>query len=82
MGKTRKKKVRKKLAGGGGGEERKKEGRESKLLRAVPLSPVSSRFIFLFALSQFSGPDYLGAWNRLDCEQSLIFLCKVTTRKT
>ena len=29
------------------------------------LSPVSSRFIFVFALSQFSGPDYLGAWNRL-----------------
>ena len=26
---------------------------------------VSSRFIFVFALSQFSGPDYLGAWNRL-----------------
>ena len=24
-----------------------------------------SRFIFVFALSQFSGPDYLGAWNRL-----------------
>jgi len=22
-------------------------------------------FIFVFALSQFSGPDYLGAWNRL-----------------
>ena len=29
------------------------------------LSPVSSRFFFLFALSQFCGPDYLGAWNRL-----------------
>ena len=28
-------------------------------------SPVSSRFIFAFALSQFSGPNYLGAWNRL-----------------
>ena len=26
---------------------------------------VSSRFIFVFALSQFSRPDYLGAWNRL-----------------
>ena len=25
----------------------------------------SSRFIFVFALSQFSGPDYLGAWNRV-----------------
>ena len=31
------------------------------------LSPVSSRFIFVFALSssQFRGPDYLGTWNRL-----------------
>ena len=28
-------------------------------------SPVSSRFIFMFALSQFSGPNDLGAWNRL-----------------
>ena len=28
-------------------------------------SPVFSRFIFVFALSQFSGPNYLGAWNRL-----------------
>ena len=28
-------------------------------------SPVFSRFIFVFALSQFSGPSYLGAWNRL-----------------
>ena len=28
-------------------------------------SPVSSRFIFVFALSQFIGPNYLGAWNRL-----------------
>lgn len=25
----------------------------------------SFRFIFLFLLSQFRGPDYLGAWNRL-----------------
>ena len=31
----------------------------------VFLSPVSSRFIFVFALSQFRGPEYLGAWNRL-----------------
>ena len=28
-------------------------------------SPFSSRFIFVFALSQFSRPSYLGAWNRL-----------------
>ena len=26
---------------------------------------VFSRFIFMFSLSQFSGPNYLGAWNRL-----------------
>ena len=29
------------------------------------LSPVSSRFTFVFTLSQFSGPNYLGTWNRL-----------------
>ena len=29
------------------------------------LSPVSSHFIFMFGLSQFSGPDYLRAWNSL-----------------
>ena len=42
-------------------------GRLKKWLQAPPplLSPVSSRFIFVFVLSQFSGPDYLGAWNRL-----------------
>ena len=28
-------------------------------------SPSSSRFIFVFTLSQFSGPKYLGAWNSL-----------------
>ena len=28
-------------------------------------SPVFSRFIFVFSLSQFSGPNYLRAWNRL-----------------
>ena len=28
---------------------------------------VSTRFVFVFARSQFSGPDYLGAWNRLVC---------------
>ena len=30
---------------------------------------VSSRFIFVFALSQFTKPDYLGAWNRLLVDQ-------------
>ena len=44
-----------------GGKKRREKGKEPPLL----LSPVSSRFIFVFALSQFSGPDYLGAWNRL-----------------
>ena len=29
------------------------------------LFPVSSRFSFMFAPSQFRRPDYLGAWNRL-----------------
>ena len=32
-----------------------------------PLSPVSSGFLFAFALFQFSGPGSLGAWNRLLC---------------
>ena len=58
MGKTRKQKAREKLAGEGG----KEKGREPPPF----LSPVSSRFIFVFALSQFSVPDYLGVWNRLD----------------
>ena len=46
--------------------------RLKKWLRGSPplLSPVSSRFIFVFALSQFSGPDYLGAWNRLHLDES------------
>ena len=44
-----------------GGKKRREKGKEPPLL----LSPVSSRFIFVFALSQFSEPDYLGAWNRL-----------------
>ena len=42
-------------------------GRLKKWLQApLPLlSPVSSHYVFMFALSQFSGPDYLGAWNGL-----------------
>ena len=42
-------------------------GHLKKWLQAPPplLSPVSSRFTYVFALSQFSGPNYLGAWNRL-----------------
>jgi len=34
-------------------------------------SQLSSRFIFVFALSQFLGPDYLGAWNRLNLPEQL-----------
>ena len=51
----RKRKRHAKMGGGGGvgGEGEKKE------------KEVSSHFIFVFALSQFSGPDYLGAWNML-----------------
>ena len=52
VGKTRKKKAHEKLAGR---EKVQKERGPS------PLSPVSSRLIFVFALSKFSGPDYLGA---------------------
>ena len=37
------------------GKTRKKKVREQ----------LAGRFIFVFALSQFSGPDYLGARNRL-----------------
>ena len=42
-------------------------GRLKKWLQAPPplLSTVSSHFIFVCALSQFSGPDYLGAWSRV-----------------
>ena len=44
-----------------------RRGRLKKWLQALPplLFPVSSHFIFVFMLSQFSGPDYLTAWNRL-----------------
>ena len=55
VGKTRKKVVQKV----GRARKRKKEGTESSPL------PVSSRFILVFALSQFSPPNCLGAWNRL-----------------
>ena len=43
----------------------RKVGGVGKRKKPPLLSPVSSRFIFVFALSQFSGLDYLGAWNRL-----------------
>ena len=55
LGKTRKWKVREKLT------EREK---------APPLLSFLL-FIFVFALSQFSGPDYLGAWNKLSKARTL-----------
>ena len=48
----------------GSGEDAKVKGTR-KVGGAKKLSSVSFRFIFVFALSQFSVPDYLGAWNRL-----------------
>ena len=63
-------------AGRSGAGKRKKEKGKWKGERPPLLSPVSSRFIFVFALSQFSGPDYLGAWNRLALRYfiSLLFI--------
>ena len=37
----------------------------SRLSDSLGNSPVLSRFIFVFSLSQFSGPNYLRAWNSL-----------------
>ena len=45
------------------GKTRKKKVREK----------LAGRFIFVFALSQFSGPDYLGAWNRLSFDLTTSF---------
>ena len=45
------------------GKTRKNKVR--KKLASGKKEEVSSRFIFVFALCQFSGPDYLVAWNRL-----------------
>ena len=42
------------------GEDSKEKGTE----KFAGREKVSARFIFVF--SQFSGPDYLGAWNRLE----------------
>ena len=47
------------------GEDAKEKGTRIAREKLARLSPVSFRFIFVFALTQFSGPDYLGAWNRL-----------------
>ena len=49
-------------------KDTRKVGGAKKRKRKKPLlSPVSSHFIFVFTLSQFSRPDYLRAWNRLHC---------------
>ena len=47
-------------------------------------SPVFSRFIFVFSLSQFSGPNYLRAWNRLGLIRQKLchhYQVKVETKK-
>ena len=60
-----------------------RDGTFKKWLQAPPpaLSPVSSRFILVFALSQFGGPDNLRAWNRLrhnrHCEQQQFAVCSL-----
>ena len=41
------------------------------------LSPVSSRFIFVFALSQFRGPDYFGAWEKPEGIRKVRFRVKL-----
>ena len=50
------------------GEDAKEKGTRkvggAEKRKPPPLSTVSSRFIFVFALSQFSGPYYLGAWKK------------------
>ena len=61
---------------------KKEKGREREPLPPL-LSPVSFGYIFVFVLSQFSGPDYLGACNRLtrkanDRTFSSIFVFRIT----
>ena len=67
----RKKKAPEKLAG-----RKREKGRERDAALTLPM-PVSSRFIFVFAPSQFSGPDYLRAWNRLCSLPSSLLLLKL-----
>ena len=61
MGKTRKLRAREKLAG-------REKGKRKAALPLLSFLP----FFFVFALFQFSGPDYLGAWNRLDEHIALV----------
>ena len=44
---------------------REKRGGVGRARASPPLLSFLPLFFFLFALSQFCGPDYLGAWNRL-----------------
>ena len=65
MGKARKCRARENR---GGRDKKEKEGRE--MIIGSAASPGSPQFppvffFFVFAFSQFRGPDYLGAWNRL-----------------
>ena len=46
------------------GKTRKKKAIEKLAGREKVSVSIFPRFIFVFALSQFSGPEYLGAWNR------------------
>ena len=47
------------------GEDAEKEEKKKKDAKKVGGAGKRKGFNFVFALSQFSGPDYLGAWNRL-----------------
>ena len=71
VGMTRQWKARENMSAWSGKRDRAMAGkRKGERERSSPpfLSPVSSRFIFVFALSEFRGPDYFGAWNRLELE--------------
>ena len=48
-----------------GADGKKVTGIETLTRRPFSPQSVSSHFIFMFVLSQFCGPDYLGAWIRL-----------------
>ena len=50
---------------GAGRDKKEKEGREMITGSAASPSPQFPPVFLEFALSQFPGPDHLGAWNRL-----------------
>ena len=74
------------------GEEAKvkgtrKVGGMGKREKEAPALPSFLPFYFVFALFQFSGPDYLRAWNRLNClqmsfQKQLIFVSYLKTLTT